>query len=243
MQPDPSLVALADPAAWAATAGRLLANLGFILVQGDRPGRPGGANLLVGLRDRPTLAHFDPEDVSYWAAVGGRGRLAAVRRGSPEVPWSTTVSWGSVQVVDRLGEKNRFLTFGGMLRAEALDDKLTVVGLHSPGPIVRWAGHSQATDPLAGEVGAFFARLMVPVDFVTGAEQQLAATPAAVLYAAFLEDARRRLTRETSFGSADDELVHWIAAEVTRVRDGDPSVWAAGMAFRTTFALDQSGAG
>lgn len=242
MQPDPSLAPLADPAAWAAVAGRLLANLGFILVQGDRPGRPGGANLLVGLRDHPTLAHFDPEDVSYWAAVAGRGRLAAIKRGSPEVPWETTVSWGSVRVVDRLGEENRFLTFGGALRAEALDDRLTVVGLHSPGPIVRWSGHSQGTDSLAGEVGAFFARLMVPVDFVAGAEQRLAATPAAVLYAAFLEDTHRRLARETSFGSADDELVHWVSAEVIRVRDGDQAAWAAGMALRAALSLDHPGA-
>lgn len=241
MQPDPSLRALADPAAWAATAAHLLANLGFILVQGDRPGRPGGANLLVGLRDQPTLAHFDPEDVSYWAAISGRGRLAAVDRRT-EVPWRTTVSWGSVRVVDRLAEENRFLTFGGELRAEAIDDRLMVVGLHSPGPIVRWSGHSQGTDPLAGEVGAFFARLMVPVDFVAGAEQRLAATPAAALYAAFLEDTHRRLAREASFGAADDELVRWVSAEVARVRDTDPAAWEAGNALRASLSLDHPGA-
>jgi hypothetical protein len=241
VQPDLSLSALADPASWAAIAGRLLASLGFILVQGDRPGRPGGANLLVGLRDRPTLAHFDPEDVSYWAAISGRGRLAAITRGTP-VPWSTTVSWGSVRVVDRLAEENRFLTFGGELRAEALDGTLTVVGLHSPGPIVRWSGHSQGTDPLAGEVGAFFARLMVPVDFVTGAEQRLAATPAAVLYATFLDDTHRRLVRETSFGTADDELVQWVSAELARVREGSPAAWEAGVALRAALSLDHPGA-
>ena len=241
MQADPSLAALADPAAWAAAAGRLLANLGFILVQGDRPARPGGANLLVALRDHPTLAHFDPEDVSYWAAVAGRGRLAAIDR-QTELPWRSTVSWGSVRVVDRLAEENRFLTFGGELRAEALDDTLTVVGLHSPGPIVRWSGHSQGIDPLAGEVGAFFARLMVPVDFVTGAEQRLAATPAAVLYAAFLDDTHRRLARETSFGVADDDLVHWISAEASRVREALPTAWEAGIALRAALSLDHPGA-
>jgi len=236
VQPDPSLAALADPTAWAAPAGRLLANLGFILVQGDRPGQPGGANLLVALRDRPTLAHFDPEDVSYWAAVAGRGRLATVRRETP-VPWTTTVSWGSVRVVDRLAEENRFLTFGGDLRAEALDDGLTVVGLHSPGPIVRWSGHSQGIDPLAGEVGAFFARLMVPVDFVAGAEQRLAGTPAAVLYATFLDDTHRRHGHEASLGADDDLLDRWVAAEVNRIRERDPAVWAAGLALREALAL------
>jgi hypothetical protein len=234
---DPSVRRLAEPTGWADTAGELLATLGFRLVQGDRPGLPGGANLLVALRDHPTLEHFDPEEVSYWAAVAGRGRLAAIDRRAA-VPSVTTVSWGRVHVVDRLGEENRFLTLGGELRAEALDAHLTVVALHSPGPIVRWAGHSQGIDPLAGEVGAFFGRLMVPVDFVPGAEGRLGATPPGVLYATFLDDTHRRLARVPPLGQADADLGHWIAAEVGRVRAADPDAWAAGVALGASLDLD-----
>jgi hypothetical protein len=234
---DPSYRWLADGARWAPVARDLLVTLGFRLVQGDRPGSPGGANLLVALRAHPTLAHFDPEEVSYWAAVQGRGRLLAVDRRTT-APSATTVSWGRVHVVDRLGEENRFLTLGGEMRVETLDADLTLVALHSPAPIVRWAGHSQGIDPLAGEMGAFFGRLMVPVDFVPGAEGRLGAIPAAVLYATFLDDTHRRLARVPPLGPADAELGDWIAAEVGRVRSTDPDAWAAGVALGASLNLD-----
>ena len=56
----------------------------------------------------------------------------------------------------------------------------------SRAPIVRWAGHSQGMDPIADEVGAFFARLMVPVDYQPEAEARVAEAGPEALYAVFL---------------------------------------------------------
>ena len=164
--------------AWAPAAGRLMADLGFSLIRSDRPEAPGGAHLLVALRATPTLRHFDPEAVSYWAPVAGRGRIAVVDRRT-ELPFEGPVSWGTIRVVDRLGEDNRFLTFGGTMRAIAADPDETLAMHASPAPLVRWSGHSQGLDPLAGEIGAFFARLMVRVDFEPGVEGGPGRRPAA----------------------------------------------------------------
>ena len=54
-------------------------------------------------------------------------------------------------------------------------------------------GHSQATDPLASEVGAFFARIKVPIDFVPGAEGMVAKATTRTLYCAFIQNVRERL--------------------------------------------------
>ena len=220
------IAALADPDAWASATGRLLAELGFSLINSDRPGAPGGSNLLVALRDRPTLRHFDPEAISLWVARKGRGRVAGFSR-EDDVPAQIDASWGSVRVIDRLSVENRFLTFGGPIRAAALDRSTTVVALRSPGPIVRWGGHSQGADPLAGEIGAFFGRLMVPVDFEPGAEQELASTAPAALYAAFVQQARTRLAASAAFRRTEPRLERWLTGEATRLASADPAAWSA----------------
>jgi hypothetical protein len=211
---------------WAPAAGRLLVNLGFSLVNSDRPGAPGGSNLLVAMRDRPTLRHFDPELLSFWVARDGRGRIATFDRGDA-VPVALDVSWGSVRVIDRLAVENRFLTFGGVLRAAVIDGSEVVIALRSAGPIVRWGGHSQGADPLAGEIGAFFGRLMVPVDFEPGAEAELAATAPAVLYAAFVRSTHDRHVASSAFRRTESPLEGWLVAESTRLAASDPEGWAA----------------
>jgi len=232
------IAALAEPDAWATATGRLLVDLGFSLINSDRPGAPGGSNLLVALRDHPTLRHFDPEALSFWVAVDGRGRVAGLTRDDP-VPAEVVVSWGSVRVIDRLTVENRFLTFGGALRAAAIDRGTTVVALRSPGPIVRWGGHSQGADPLAGEIGAFFGRLMVPVDFEPGAEEALAATAPGVLYAAFIHHARRRLAASAAFRRTEPRLERWMTGEATRLSETDPMAWSAAPPLLAELGLDR----
>ena len=232
------IAALAEPDAWATATGRLLVDLGFSLINSDRPGAPGGSNLLVALRDHPTLRHFDPEALSFWVAVDGRGRVAGLTRDDP-VPAEVVVSWGSVRVIDRLTVENRFLTFGGALRAAAIDRGTTVVALRSPGPIVRWGGHSQGADPLAGEIGAFFGRLMVPVDFEPGAEEALAATAPGVLYAAFIHHARRRLAASAAFRRTEPRLERWMTGEATRLSGTDPMAWSAAPPLLAELGLDR----
>ena len=227
--------ALADPARWVAVAAGALHDLGFTLVQSDRPGAPGGANLLVALRAAPSLVHFDPERIDVWVAEAGRGRRTTIDR-ETALPLCRDFAWGHVHVVDRLAVENRFLTFGGELRAATVDPALGVVRIGSPGPIVRWGGHSQGEDPLAGEIGAFFGRLSVRVDFSPGAEARLAATPAAILYAAFLLDAGGRFHRMGA--DPDHGIGAWLRAEAARLAVLAPDTWRAGTALLGELGLE-----
>jgi hypothetical protein len=128
------------------------------------------------------------------------------------------VLWGQVQVVDRIPVANRFLTFGGKLRLVSVDPTLTLLDLWSPAPIVRWGGHSQGTDSLTQAIGAFFARLMVPVDFQAGAEARIDTTPPEVLYRAFLVDSSRRARQAARRGFIGSDLETWLAGALRRAR-------------------------
>jgi hypothetical protein len=210
---------LSSPERWPDAAASLLAQLGFRLV-----GRHGSDrdtwHLLVALRDRPSLQHFDPEHVSYYAPATAGAALVSLDRADTGVPGSRIerrVLWGHVHLVDRVPVENRFLTFGGDLRIAAVDPGLTVVDLSSPAPIVRWGGHSQGTDELAEAIGAFFGRLVVPIDFVPGAASRIAAEPPGVLYRAFLADGLRRAAAAQHHG-ADGGFGAWLAAAWSRVR-------------------------
>ncbi|MEW5990203.1 MAG: hypothetical protein AB1736_02505 [Chloroflexota bacterium] len=214
-------------AGWAAATADALRDLGFTLLHSDRPAAPGGSQVLVALRDRPTLRHFDPEQITCWVAAAGRGRAVAIDRQTPA--GERVILWGHVHVVDRLGIENRFLTFGGLLRVADVDPGTRVVQHVSPGPIVRWGGHSQGFDALAGEIGAFFGRLIVPVDYLEGAESRLAAEPPEHLYAAFLRDAtarRREATRRLD-PERDIAVRSWLGAEASRIRSAHPAWWEA----------------
>ncbi len=230
------IAALGDPIRWVEAARRLIADLGFSLIRSDRPDAPGGAHLIVALRATPTLRHFDPEELSYWSPVAGRGRIAVLDRRT-DLPFEGTVSWGTIRVVDRLGEENRFLTFGGTIRAVAIDATETVTMHASPGPLVRWSGHSQGLDPLAGEIGAFFARLMVRVDFEPGVEGVLAATPPLELYAAFVRDRHERLDAAPLLADGDPSFTARIRAESSRLETHAPDAWSAGAALIEALGL------
>jgi hypothetical protein len=230
------IAALADPSTWAPAAARLLADLGFSLIHSDSPAAPGGAQLLVAFRSSPSLRHFDPESLTYWTPSGGRGRETSFDRTRP-VPAKADVSWGRVRVIDRLGVDNRFLTFGGTLRAAAIGPDLTVAALASPGPLARWSGHSQGLDPLASEIGAFFGRLMIRVDFEPGAEARLAGTPPIQLYAAFIGDAHARLVAAESLRAADPSFAARIATEASRLQTHEPEAWAAGTVLSKALGL------
>lgn len=234
---------------WAATTAEALQTLGFTLLNSDRPAAPGGSQLLVALRDRPTLRHFDPEAVTYWVAAAGRGRPLAIDRNAPA--GDRDILWGHVHVIDRLAVENRFLTFGGVIRIADVNAGLRVVQHVSPGPVVRWGGHSQGSDLLAGEIGAFFGRLIVPVDFAPGGEARLAAEPPEHLYAAFLRDVaarRRESTRRGATlglvgdrGDRGDPVAPWLSVEIARVRDGHPGWWAAAGALLDDIDLGPDG--
>ena len=208
------LRSLDDAVAWPGAATALLARFGFRLIQAV-PGSGAESHLLVALRDRPTLAHFDPEALTYFATKGDRAAMATLDRRTVSRRGGTAarpVLWGHVHVIDRLPVENRFLTFGGELRVAVIDPGLAVLDLHSPAPIVRWGGHSQPTDALTEAIGAFFARLMVPIDFVPGAEARIDALGPDVLYLAFLIDWQARAARAERRGAEPEALTILAAA-------------------------------
>lgn len=223
------LDALEDPQHWPDAAASLVAELGFRLVEADRTGED-DSHLIVALRDQPTLRHFDPESITYYRRVPGGAEPATVDQHTPIGSRGRTerpALWGHVHVVDRIPVENRFLTFGGELRMATIDPTLTVVDLWSPAPIVRWGGHSQGTDALTQAIGAFFGRLIVPVDFVPGAATRIDALLPEVLYCAFLADARRRARSRADHGEVATDLDSWLAAAEARARSSTSACAAA----------------
>lgn len=201
-----------------------IAELGF-LANPDLPDRPGPAYLLVALRAAPTLRHYDPETIEYWVTRDGRGQRCELSRTTP-MPLSQDFSWGMIRIVDRLRVTNEYLTFGGHLDAGTVDDAI-VAAFTSPAPLLRRGGHSQGWDAGADLVGAFFARLMVAVDFVPGFETTIAGADPTVRYAAFIRDAEDR-QRSLRASGTDSELGRLIGHEAARLRADAPDDWAAG---------------
>jgi hypothetical protein len=203
-------------------ARRRLAPWGF-QAHADLPNGPGPAFLLVALRAAPTLRHYDPEAVEYWATEKGRGCRRVLSR-AMAMPLSESFSWGSVRLVDRLGVTNDYLTFGGRLDAAEVEDAV-VAAFASPAPILRRGGHSQGWDQGADAVGAFFGRIMVQVDFTPGFETRFAEAEPLTRYAAFVRDALARSSRSTS---PNEAFRHLMAAEAARLEAAAPDAWAEG---------------
>ena len=215
---------------WTAQAARVLENLGFSLIEAD-PAAGDTAQLLVALRPAPTLQHFDPEQIAYWVTEAGRGKAATLDR-ETRCPVDGTYSWGRIEITDRLCVTNQFLSFGGDLRAEMVADSTILVSFSSLAPIMRWSGHSQVLDPLTVEVGAFFARMMVPIDFVPGAEALVAAAAGRTLYCAFIQHARERLSRARTLRDSNRWLSDYSARESQRLESASPDNWKAAAELR-----------
>jgi hypothetical protein len=219
---------------WLDQAGRLLANLGFELLEPDEHPTQEAAHLLIALRAAPTLAHFDPERVEYWITDSGRGRRQAMDRES-RIPIASDFAWGQISLVDRLGVRNEFLSFGGSLRAQAAADGTVYVDFASHAPILRWSGHSQTSDPIANEAGAFFARIKVPIDFVPGTESLIAQAPT-TLYCAFVQRVRERLSQARVLRDSNRWLADWNGREMQRLQSGAHDHWNGAIELRKQLA-------
>jgi hypothetical protein len=223
--------ALPDDSRWLDGIGRILANLGFALVEPDRSRDDETSHLLVALRPKATLQHFDPDTIDYWITDGGRGRGTSLDR-ETHLPLVADYAWGRITLTDRLGVKNEFLSFGGTMRAQMTDDTTVMIDFSSHAPILRWSGHSQSTDPLASEVGAFFARIKVPIDFVPGAEAMVAKATPRTLYCAFIQYVRERLGEAHTLREANRWLAEWSSRESQRMESIATDHWQAAAELR-----------
>ena len=207
-------------------AMRLLADLGFWL-DSPFPAHAGDSRLSVALRDRPTFHHFDPERVTFWETGGGRGHPAELTRDTP-MPLDGEFSWGKVAVIDRLGVNNEFVALGGTLHAAATTADTTIAVFRSPGPILRLGGHSQGPDLVATDLGAFFGRIMVPIDFRPGMEEAISAATPMQRYAAFIAHERRRFADHPLLRDEHPQTAAILVDEARRLERDEPFAWAAG---------------
>ena len=225
-----------DGGRWADQALAILADLGFELIDAEKDRGTDTNRLLAALRPAPTLQHFDPEQIAYWATELNRGRAAQIDR-ETHYPIDATYAWGCIALTDRVGVSNQFLSFGGALRAEMTADGVVLVDFSSHAPILRWSGHSQGVDPLTAEAGAFFARMRVPIDFVPGAEALVAAASPLPLYCAFIQYSRERLTQARSLRDANRWLAEWSAREGPRMEATAADQWKAAQELRRHLGL------
>jgi hypothetical protein len=215
-----------DDSRWTDTTALLLANLGFELVEPDRTAGNETSHLLIALRPQPTLQHFDPETIDYWFNDGSHGHAAKLERDA-RLPIASDYAWGQIGLTDRLGVQNLFLSFGGALRAQMVADGSILADFGSNAPILRWSGHSQVSDPLTSEVGAFFARIKVPIDFVPGAEAVVSKAGPRTLYCAFILSVRERLSQAHTPLDANRWLADWSSREGHRMESDFADSWNA----------------
>ncbi len=213
-----------------------LADFGF-LADPDLPNRPGPAYLSVALRDHPTLRHYDPESVEYWVSSNGRGTKAMLTYQS-RMPMAADFSWGPIRIVDRLSVTNEYLTFGGRLSAADVGG-VTVAVFRSPAPLLRRGGHSQGWDEGAQDLGAFFARLLIAVDYAPGFEAVIAHADPVARYAAFVIDVGERYRRGASLRAANPAFWRLMRIEEQRLEHEHGDAWAAGRALRVAAGLDR----
>lgn len=210
-------------------AAERLPHLGFLLVS---PFPPGAAEseLLVSLRREPTVQHFDPEVVRYWhTGQDRRGHAAELEFGSP-TPVTGTFTWGKIEVIDRFGVENNFVTLGGEVEADRVSDEELVAVFRSPAPILRTGGHSQAVDQVALELAAFFARVMVPIDFDPGVEEAIAAADPLTRYSSFVAFEAERYHGHALLRQEHAAQAQIVSEEAHRLRTTQSAAWERGNA-------------
>ncbi|HSK92714.1 MAG TPA: hypothetical protein VLA76_01500 [Candidatus Angelobacter sp.] len=215
----------------------LVVDLGFNLAR-DIPTGGRDSLLAVAIRARPTERHFDPELARYWRTDDhGMGRRAEISFGAP-MPIERPFSWGPIELEDRFGISNAFVSFGGTLSGWRPDTSTLILAFRSPGPILRRGGHSQPADRFAAELLAFFARMMVPIDFMPGAERAIAEAAPLARYAAFLHHEMRRLRASREVVEAYGADARIVRAEALRLAATAPDAWLAGEALLERVGLD-----
>ncbi|HEY5487369.1 MAG TPA: hypothetical protein VIK06_06965, partial [Candidatus Limnocylindrales bacterium] len=90
------------------------------------------------------------------------------------------------------------------------------------------------------EVGSFFARIMVPIDFVPGTEAMIAKAAPRTLYCSFIQHVRERLARAHTLSEANRLLADWTAREAQRLETGANDQWKAAVELRRQLAATEA---
>jgi hypothetical protein len=207
-------------------AAELLADWGF-LADPDLPDRPGPAFLLVAIRAKPTLRHYDPELVEYWITGDRDHGVRETITYASRLPRETVFSWGTITVCDRKGVTNRYLSFGGSLRAARVDGEVICV-FESSAPLLRRGGHSQGWDTGAHSVGGFFGRFRAAAGYQHEFESLAAAFDPVTRYAAFVNELMVRYRSSEYLRDHYPRLWTIMVGEEKRLRRDEPRAWADG---------------
>jgi hypothetical protein len=222
-------------------AAKLLADWGF-LADPDLPDRPGPAYLLVAIRARPTLRHYDPELVEYWVTdETGRGVRETLSFAS-RMPRETDFSWGRISVVDRKGVANQYLTFGGRLRAERIDGEVISV-FSSPAPLLRKGGHSQGWDAGSHMVGGFLGRFRAAAGYERAFERLASDTDPVTRYAAFVNEFVSRYRASEYLRDHYPRLWTLMVGEERRLKRDHADAWHAGQDLLAATKMVSTGSG
>ena len=207
-------------------ASELLRDWGF-LADPDLPDRPGPAYLLVAIRARPTLHHYDPELVEYWVTDDKEHGVRETITYASRLPRESEYSWGRISVIDRKGVTNRYLTFGGTLRAERIAGEVVCV-FQSPAPLLRRGGHSQGWDTGAHSVGGFFGRFRAAAGYQYEFERLAAHTDPVTRYSAFVNEFVTRYRASEYLRDHYPKLWTIMLGEERSLKAERPIEWAAG---------------
>ena len=207
-------------------AAKLLEDWGF-LADPDLPDRPGPAYLLVAIRAKPTLRHYDPELVEYWVTDDTEHGVHETITYASRLPRKGEFSWGRISVIDRKGVANRYLTFGGTLQAERIEGEVICV-FESPAPLLRRGGHSQGWDTGAHSVGGFFGRFRAAAGYQHEFERRAAHTDPISRYAAFVNEFVTRYRASEYLRDHYPRLWSLMLSEEKRLKRDHPAAWAGG---------------
>ena len=226
-----------QPALTIDEAAHLMATLGFAAFRTPPDAAVPDSCLMVMIRDAPTRRHFDPDSVTYWVIDVGQGRTELADRGIP-TPISRPYSWGRIRLVDRLGARNSFVSFGGWLTGERVGRDALLLIFRSTAPILRLPGHSQQPDHLSDEIVAFFGRLVPPLWSSPTDERLVGSLAPEALYAAFLLDEARRLQGSTQLREAVLDDAHALRRELELAKRHQPDALRAGRDVLTLLRLE-----
>ena len=226
-----------QPALTIDDAAGLMADLGFVAFRTPPGAVVTDSCLMAMIRDAPTRRHFDPETVRCWITRDGHGQTEQLDRDS-STPISHPFSWGRIRLVDRLGARNSFVTFGGWLTGERVGADALLVIFRSQAPILRLPGHSQQSDRLSDDALSFFGRLIPRLWSNPAHEVVVGSVAPEDLYGAFLVHEAGRLHRSHSLREAIPDDAHALLRERELAERHRPETLAAGRELLSLLELE-----